>query len=1072
MLIWALIITAVIGAYAQDTRVSGQVLSAGDDEPLMGATVKVKGTSIATATDANGRFTLTGLRPTDKQLEVTYIGYETSVESIRPDMVIYMNEAAQMMDEVIVLAFGKQKRESFTGSASVVTADALMRTQTTNPVEALNGNVAGLQMLETNTYDSDPSITIRGIGSINASTQPLIVLDGMPYTGYLNDINPADIASITVLKDAASNALYGARGANGVILITSKNAQRGTTKVTATAKWGSVTNGRVMFDTIDDPGQYYEAFYLAAKNYYRNTVGQGESQAHMSANNLLGASNNDGGLGYMVYNVPQGQTLIGTNGRLNPNATLGNRVVNNGEFYMLYPDNWVKNGLRNGLRQEYNVNLNGGNEQFGFYASLGYLDEEGIAYGSGVERTTARLKADYKAYPWLRVGTTASYNHLVSDRADGVFNIFTSVGSIYPLFVRDANGNILKDSNGPVYDYGDGVLTGIVRPVEISGNSIQDDLLNNETTVSNSFNITGYATIDLPKDFHFTFNGSSYLTESRGNYASNPYYGYGTTTGGYVSVYHSRNVDTNFQQLLSWTPKFGDHSLDILLGHEYSRNSYSYLYGSRWDVAMYNQNKELAGAITDGTMNSYTSNYNVEGYFLRAQYDYASKYFASASFRRDGSSRFHVAHRWGNFWSVGGAWIMTREDWFPKTPAVNMLKLKLSYGEQGNDGIGNFKYTDTYNITNANGEVAYVFANKGNKNITWETTGALNGGLEFELFNSRLNGGVEVYHRTTRNMLMQFSTPMSLGYTYYYDNVGDMANTGVEIELNSDVVRGSWLTWNVGLNFTWEHNEVTKLPEEKKLINHEGYDGFESGYTFYGEGLPVRSWLIRKYAGVSDDGRSMWYYNKQVAVLDENGNAMKDEQGNPITETVMDRTTDYGKADRYLCGTALPKIFGGFNTSLKFFGVDISAQFNYSIGGKKYDTTYASLMSNPMTAIKGSAIHKDVFKSWSEMNPTSNIPRFQYDEQYSTSFSDRFLYDASYISFKNLTIGYTLPNKVTRELWISKLRVYAQAENIYYWTKHKGFDPRMGALYANYSGSSESYAFPKRVISGGFTLEF
>lgn len=1057
MLFLALLVFIAANVSAQAPRVTGQVLFEDEDTPCAGATVRVKGTKIATATDVNGYFTLTGLTPpNDKELEISYIGYQSKTVRIAPDLKVYLTPAEDMMDEVIVVAFGKQKRESFTGSASVVGAQELARLQVTNPIEALNGNVSGLQMLETNSYNSDPTITIRGIGSINASTQPLIVLDGLPYSGYWNDINPADVASITVLKDAASTALYGARGANGVILITSKNAQRGNTRVTATAKWGAVHNGRENYDVIDNPGEYYEAFYLAQKNYFINTMGQTAEQAHINANNMLGASSNDGGLGYMVYTVPGNEFLIGANGKLNPNAVLGNRVSHNGEFYTLYPDNWSEQGLRTGLRQEYNVNLSGGNDRFTFYGSLGYLNEEGISYGSDVERITARVKAEYKAYPWLRVGTSASYNHLVTNTAEGVFTTINGIAPIYPLYLRDANGRIMYDKNGKMFDYGDGVVNGLIRPAETTGNSIQGDLLDTYRNVSNSFNISGFATFDLPKDIHFTANASVYVTESRLNEATDPYYGFGVSTGGYVRVRHQRNTDTNFQQLLSWTPKFGDHSLDVLLGHEYSRTSNTYLRASRYGVAMYDQNQELDGAIIDGSMTSYIGNYNVEGYFLRAQYDYASRYFASGSFRRDGSSHFAPGHRWGNFWSLGGAWIISREEWFPKTELVNMLKLKLSYGEQGNDGIGNYMYIDTYNIKNTDGEVAYVFRNKGNENITWETTGSLNAGVEFELFNSRLNGGVEVYKRTTRDMLMQFSTPMSLGYTYYYDNVGDMANTGVEIDLNGDVIRAPKFTWNVGLNFTWEHNEVTKLPIEKKLDTFEGYDGFESGYCFYGEGLPVNTWLIPKYAGVDDHGQAMWYSQQY------------DEDGNP-TEIVT--TTDYEKATRFLCGTALPKIFGGFNTSIKFFGFDIAAQFNYSIGGKKYDSTYADLMTNPSTSSKGFTMHRDVFKSWSESNRESNIPIFQANYPYSTYFSDRFLTDGSYISFKNLSVGYTIPSTVTRRFGCNKLRVYGQAENICYWTKRKGFDPRMGSLYANYNSSS-GYSFPKRIISGGVSIEF
>ena len=249
----------------------------------------------------------------------------------------------------------------------------------------------------------------------------------------------------------------------------------------------------------------------------------------------------------------------------------------------------------------------------------------------------------------------------------------------------------------------------------------------------------GYATFDFLNDFHFTANASVYVTENRINTAYNPYYGFTQSTGGSTSVSHYRTIDSNYQQLLNYSKNIGAHSIDVLLGHEYSRNSQTSLYGSRNKMAIFPTNKELDGAIIDAGMGSDVSDYNVEGYFLRAQYDYESRYFASGSFRRDGSSNFHPDHRWGNFWSVGGAWIMSKEEWFPKNWWLNMIKVKLSYGEQGNDGIGSFRYVNTYNISSSNGNVAFVFNAKGNENITWETVSSLNAGLEFELFNSRLN---------------------------------------------------------------------------------------------------------------------------------------------------------------------------------------------------------------------------------------------------------------------------------------------------------------------------------------------
>lgn len=1049
-LILAFLLIFAANAFAQSDNVTGIVYDSGTNETLIGATVKVKGTNKATSTDMEGRFTLHGLNSSDKFLEVSYVGYKNKTVQIQPDLKIYLDPTSEMLDETIVVAFGKQKRESFTGSASVVNAEQIARQQVTNPIEALNGTVTGLNMIESNSFTSDPTITIRGIGSINASNSPLIVVDGMPYSGYWNDINPNDVASITVLKDAASNALYGARGANGVILITTKNAQKGVTKVNFNAKWGANTNGRIDYDLITDPGQYYEAFYLAYKNMYIMDNGLGAGQAHVNANNMIGASYSDGGLGYVVYNVPEGEVLIGTNGRLNPNATLGNRVVNNGEIYTLYPDDWEKEGTRTGFRQEYNVSLTSSNDRYSFLASLGLLDADGLAYNNDIRRYSARLKADVQAYPFLKVGGTASYNHTETNSNSNIFSVVTGMSPIYPLYVRDAQGNILTDSHGKVFDYGAGDYTGLLRAPDNNGNYVQADLLDYNNNVSNAFSIQGYATVDFLDGFHFTVNGTSYITENRIGYAYPPYYGYDKGIGS-VSTYHYRTANFNTQQLLNYSKNFGLNSVDVLLGHEYTRDSSSNLSGKRTKVALFEKNKELDGAISLSDTDGSQSMYNIEGWFIRAQYDYDSKYFASASFRRDGSSRFDPKHRWGNFWSVGAAWIMTKEEWFPKTDLVNMLKLKVSYGEQGNDGIGSFRYTNKYDIRNADGYTAFVFSSKGNENISWETVGSLNAGLEFELFHNRLSGGLEFYSRTTRDMLTWFSTPLSIGYTGYYDNIGNIRNTGVELELNADVLQFNNFTWNIGLNLTWERNRVTYLPEEKKLVTMDGHPGYLDGYNYYGEGLPVKTWRLKKDAGLDDKGQALYY--KTAA------------------DGTLTTTTDYQDADYYLCGSALPDVFGGFNTSFKFFGVDVNAQFNYSIGGKKIDSNYAYFMSAPYGTYTGMPMHKDVFNAWTPENTSSEIPIWKFGYYTPGSYSSRYLTNASYIGLRNVSVGYTFPTEITRKMHLSNLRVFCQAENIYYWSHRKGFDPRMDSLYGNYNSDS-GYAFPMRTISGGLSVEF
>lgn len=1049
-LILALVLSFTNYAAAQVQQASGQVFDKEDGLPLIGATVSVPGTSIAVATDNDGRFKLTGLTPSHQSITVSFVGYEKESVKAGTDMKIYMSAKAKLMDEVLVVAFGKQKRESFTGSATVITAEEITQQQVNNPLEALNGKVAGLQMTDNNSLatDATPKIRVRGFSSLTANNQPLIVVDGLPYSGYLNDINPADIENMTVLKDAASNALYGARGANGVIMITTKGAQRGKTKVNFDAKWGVNTNGRTEYDIIDNPGEYYEAYYLGLRNYfmYRQEKPMTFDQAHIKANKTLPLPDTQMGLGYMVYDVPQGEFLIGTNGRVNPHAVLGNRTINDNQVYTLYPDDWLKQGTRNGFRQEYNLNITGGNEKYSILAALGYLDNDGLTPSSDLRRISTRLKVNYQAFPFLRLGASAGYTNTNSNNLGDAIGSPYEVAPIYPLYIRDGNGNILRDKNGKRYDYGNRDI-GLVRPQVTNGNTVQSDILDINSCSSNAYNVQGFATFDFLDSFHFTINGSVYITESRTKATNNPYYGYSAVDGGSTSVGHDRTTDTNYQQLLNYNRQFGAHNVDILLGHEYSRQLSTWVNANGRRFGSYNDNSEVSGAIIYGTPGSGRSLYNVEGWFGRAQYDYESRYFFSGSYRRDGSSNFHPDHRWGNFWSVGGAWILTKEQWFPKSTTLNMLKFKASYGEQGNDGIGSFRYTDIYWITNNNNNVALSFGSKGKSDITWETVGNFNTGLEFDMFNSRLNGSIEYYYRKTHDMLMWMSAPTEMGYDGYYDNIGDMSNTGVEIDLNGDIIANKNIHWNIGMNLTYQVNRIDYIPREKAGMNMDGHQGYTSGSYFYGEGLPMYTFYTKLFAGVNGNGESMYY--------------RKNSDGQ------LETTTTYSDGDYFLCGNAMPKVFGGFNSTLNMFGVDIAMQFNYSIGGKKWDNGYQALMSAPTNINTGAGLHRDIFKSWTPENPSSTIPMFYYSDVYGAAGSDRFLTDASYLTLRNITIGYTFPRSITQRLKMDKLRVFCVCENAAYWTRRKGFDPRTSLTDGSFGGWP-----PMRTISGGIQVQF
>ena len=1052
---------AVGTGMAQNLTVTGVVKDAAG-EPVISAGVMLQGTTQGTVTDFDGNYSIAV--PADGVLVFTSIGYAEQVIPVngRSRIDVVLEEDAQMLDETIVVAFGTSTKESFTGSAKVVKAEELSRSQGAAVTSGLYGKVAGVQMSSTSGAAGDtPSIRIRGFSSINAGQSPLFIVDGMPVED-MNMINPQDVESMSVLKDAASNSLYGARGANGVIIITTKRARDRDAVISFDGKVGLNTRALRNYDYISSPAEYYETHYEALKNYY---VSQGNHpfEANILANTALLTPGASGNLGYMVYNVPDGEGLIGVNGKLNPNATLGNFLRYGGVDYLLLPDNWMEAGYRNSIRQEYNLSVAGGGEKLNAYASLGYLDNQGITYNSGMSRMTARLRMDWQAKPWLKLtGNTSytgyEYNSLRengnSSNTGNIWAFTSRVAPIYPLYLRDASGQVMQDTNGfNMMDYGDGMNGGMVRSLLPNANAIMGNQLNVYNTKGNSFNVNGAADVTFLRYFKFTVNGALNIDEYRGTIMSNPFYGQYAPSGGYLNKSHGRTTTLNTQQLLNYTQQFGQHNLNVLLGHEYYRSNAVSLSASKTNLFSVD-NLELAGALTDSqAAYSSSSDYNTEGFLSRVQYDYASRIFASASLRRDGSSRFHPEHGWGTFWSVGGAWIVNKEPWFPVKPWLDMFKLKASVGSQGNDSIGSFRYLNLYDITTSNGQLSTPESQVGNKDITWETNINVNLGTEFTLLKGRLDGSLEWFYRKTSDMLFFFSVAPSNGYNGFYDNVGDMVNHGVEFALSYKLIDKQDLTWSVDVNATRVRNAITKLHEQHKSAKVEGYEGYSSGTYFYGVGLPLYTRYLKSYAGPDPDtGESRWWKD----VTDSAGNV-----------TGRETTKEYSQATYYLGNNPIPELYGGLGTSLSWKGFDFAIQTSYQLGGKSYDSGYASLMTPPGSSV-GYNFHKDVLKAWSADHPDSNIPRWQFNDVNGASQSDRFITSASYFNIENINMGYTLPARWVSKVKIQSLRFYAACDNVWYWSARKGFDPR-----GSFSGNPSTASFvPVRTLSLGVNVKF
>ena len=1068
----ATLVLGCFGAFAQGQRVTGTVTDE-TGTPVIGAAVVVKGTTRGTSTDVAGFYEIAA--DANATLEFSYLGLQTQEVAVagRTAIDVVLAADAKQIEEVVVQAFGTAKKEAFTGSATTIKSDELVKTQSSSVANALSGKVAGLQTTQgSGSLGSEPTIRIRGIGSINAGNDPLWVVDGVPYEGDLNNLNMADIETMTVLKDAASNALYGARGANGVIMVTTKRAKAGDARINFDAKWGVNMAARQLYDYTRDPGQYYEMHYTAMKNFYKSS-GLEDADAHvMAANNLT--SNASGGLGYNVYTVPAGQTLIGANGKLNPNATLGRKFTYNGQEYTVRPDDWYDELYDPSFRQEYNLSIAAASEKSNFFASFGYLNNKGITDGSDMYRWTARLRADYQAKKWLKVGGNFSYTNFnwngASSNSEGsgdtadVFSAVADTAPIYPVFIRDGEGNIMKDQYGwNMYDSGDGSVWGLTRFSGSQSNPLQNIWLDEANSEGNAISVSGFADFILYDGLKLTVNGSVTIDETRSTSMRNPYYGQFVANKGVLSKSHGRSYNHNLQQLLTYDKSFGaneEHTLQLLLGHEtYNLRSYS-LSGSKSNIFS-TDNLELNGAVVDmaGASSSFGEYVN-EGYFFRAMYEYDGRIFASASYRRDASSRFHPDHRWGNFWSVGAAWILNRESWF-NAPAFNMLKVKASYGSQGNDAIGMYKYTDLYSISNdGNDGISIMFGAKGNPDITWETNANLNLGVEFGLWNDRLSGSVDYFYRLTSDMLFSVPVAPSMGYSSYYANIGDMSNTGIEVVLNGDIIRTKNVVWSLSANLTWVKNKVLSLPEQRKDRIVDGHEGFISGSTFLAEGLPLNTLYILDYAGVErETGKSQWW--KYVPEV-------KDPETEEVLEkATWEKTSNYGSIasdqdSKKLFDSTLADVFGGFTTTLYAYGFDLSIAFDYQLGGTTIDGAYAGYMNNSTASSLGKNYHLDLLDAWTTDNKDSQIPRFQFADEYTSATSSRFLISSNYLNISNINVGYSFPAKWWKG-HIQNLRVYVACDNVWYWSARKGFDPRGGGngLYS-----------PIRTISGGVTLTF
>ncbi len=1025
---------------AQTNEISGTVTSSEDGMPIPGATVIVKGTTVGTVTDINGVYKLNVLE-NSTTLSFSFVGMLTQEVEIgsRKSIDIVLDADDLGIDEVIITAFGTAKKGAFTGSASQINSNKIEIRPISNVTTAIEGAAAGVQVQAASGQPgSSQAVRIRGFGSVSASSAPLYVVDGVQYSGDISAINPVDVESITILKDASSTALYGNKASNGVVLITTKRGKEGKGKITVDASFGGIGRAQPEYDLID-AFDYYPIMWEAMRN--SDAIPGVDTPADVAAASQNASDNIYDELGYNPFTVP-GEQIVGTDGKINPNAAY---LGNYGEDV-----DWLDAVTRIGQRQNFDISYSGGTGKTDYYASIGYLYEEGYIMDSDIRRFTGRANVNYQATKWLKTGFNINGTNSVSNNAQataGQSNSFVNpirftrgIGSIYPVHKLDPVTGlyVLDDYGNKQYDIPDhragGASSGRHVVAEIDWDEDQDEIT--------SIGAKTYLEVTFLKDFKATANIS---TDSRfyyNTFYNNKIIGDGAPGGRAYRTYTKRN-SINFNQLINYTKSFGNSNIAAVLGHESYKFTYNYLDGARTQQIA-DDNSELINFVTTTGLESYTDVYSTEGYFGRVNYDYSGKYFISASYRADGSSRFQEDNRWGNFFSVGAAWRIDQEGFIINSNWINLLKLRASYGELGNDsGIDFYAYQALYALDYNNQSEPGIRQDKLAANaLVWESSNAIDVAVEFGFWN-QLTGTVEFYHRISENLLFAVPLPLSSGLRDKDENIGSMYNEGLEVTLSWDAIKNENFRWNLGLTFSTLKNEFTVLPQEEII---DGSKKLMVGHSIY-------DYWLREWYGVDpDDGAALYRAD--------------DVEASSVRIIGSDTlTTDQNNAKYSYNGSAIPDLFGGFSTDLSYKGFTLNLMFTYQVGGLVMDYNYQSAMSS---GTYGTGMSTDILDRWQQPGDVTNVPRM--DASQTSTFnatSSRWLTDASYINLRYAVLAYNLPAEVLANWGVSGFRIYLSGENLFLKNARKGMN-----VQQQFNGTTYNGFTPSRVVTIGLNVKF
>lgn len=977
----------------QTAKIKGKVLDARTGEPVIGANVVVKGTTNGSITNFDGEYELTA--PIGSTLSISFIGYKSiEVKATGGLQTIKLDEDSEALDEVIVVGYTTQRKESLTGSMNNIKSEKLKDITTPSVENLLNGKVPGVYVAPgSGQPGSSGAVVIRGQATLNGTTSPLWVIDGVIVGSDAGQLNPADIESMTILKDAASTAIYGSQGANGVIVVTTKSGRAEKMTIEASVKLGvsSLNNGNLEVMNGAELYDYYASF--------------------QNANEI---------------SFPR-----------------WNKDLRDSNF------SWWDLATQNGLTQEYNVSLRGGNEKMQSYLSVGYYDEEGAVKGYDYSRYNFRLKTTYKPFDWLTIKPALSGSlRNIDDRQ-------YSVTAMYSMLPWDSPYD--KDGNLVPHRYSGWVNTQ-------QTNYLYD--LQWNYSESKYYEFMGSLDFDIKITDWLTFssvNNYKYINSTSHGY-SDPRSSSGENVNGRLTEWRAEVTRRYTNQKLLINKDFGKHSISGLIAYEFNDYYYKNLdvYGTGFVPGFEVLDVVSKPERTKGGISEWAT----QSYFTQWKYVYDGKYIAEASIRRDGASNLGTNAKYGNLLSGSVGWIISREDWFD-VDWIDNLKLRGGYGTVGNRPSSLYPQYDLYSVSSSYNENSGALISViGNKDLTWEKTYTTSIGLDAALFNNRLRFTFDFYSKDTDNILYNVPVTGLTGVTSVYRNIGKMKNTGYEISLGGDIISTKDWFWNVELNIGHNSNKLKDLYKQKDtdgsyvvkpVIISDGSSIAGTAQRILEIGYPVDTYYLKEWAGVNpENGAPMWYKDT------------KDSEGNV---TGRETTSNYAEAGYYKCGSAAPDLFGGFSTTLTWKGFDLNAVFGYSIGGKIYNYSRQEYDSDGTYTDHNQMKLKDGWNRWEKPGDIATHPVAKYNNQdKGNSASSRYLEDSDYLKLRSLTLGY---NFKLPQWGIQNLRVFMNAENLFTITDYSGVDPEIPASDGSVMGTAGPAVYPSvRKYMFGLNLTF